>query len=118
MNEPTERPIDPTYEPPIPASEPFPPARLKAERVQLALVQLPGWALSPDGLALVRIFALDTREAALALACLISEICRARGHEAALLLEGARLTATLSSPAAGGVTEADLEIARQLAFQG
>src|SRR5262245_48474134 len=92
--------------------------RLKAERIQLALTQLPGWSLSEAGLPIVRAYQLPTAQAALTLLCLIAEVARAQGHDAKQSVEGKRLTVTLTSPEAGGVTEADLELARQLALMG
>jgi 4a-hydroxytetrahydrobiopterin dehydratase len=91
-------------------------SRLKAERIQLALLQLPGWLLAAEGLEISRPYVLPTREAAVALLCLLIELSRAQGHEAKLLLYGKRLTVTLTSPESGGVTEADLDLARQISF--
>ncbi len=91
--------------------------RLKAERIQLALLQLPGWSLTKDAHSIQRAFQLRTRAGALALTCLIVEISRAQGHEASLQLAGAKLVVTLTSAEIGGVTEADLELARLISLQ-
>lgn len=99
-----------------PATETLTLSRLKAERIQLALHQLPGWILGAEAQAICRPYELPTREAAVILSCLIAELARAQGHEAKLLLFGRHLTVTLTSPESGGVTEADLDLARQISF--
>ncbi|MEP7012835.1 MAG: 4a-hydroxytetrahydrobiopterin dehydratase [Acidobacteriota bacterium] len=90
--------------------------RLKAERIQLALLELPGWVLGAEAESITRFYALPTEEAAVILLCLIAELSRAQGHEAKLLIFGRHLTVTLSSPESRGVTEADLDLARQISF--
>ncbi len=117
MNEPVPTPSTPAPGVPPLAVEALAFSSLKAERIQLALLELPGWFLAEDAGSISRTFEPRTREAALALTCLICEICRAEGHEAALHLTGNRLVVVVSTPEAKGLTEADLELARRIAFQ-
>ncbi|HEV7669876.1 MAG TPA: 4a-hydroxytetrahydrobiopterin dehydratase [Thermoanaerobaculia bacterium] len=109
----TEDPAPPTWPT---STETLKLSSLKAERIQLALEQLPGWALAAEERAIFRSYELPTREAAVALLCLIVELSRPQRREPKLDLSGRHLTVTLSSPESRGVTEADLDLARQIAL--
>ncbi|MGH9360846.1 MAG: 4a-hydroxytetrahydrobiopterin dehydratase [Thermoanaerobaculia bacterium] len=88
---------------------------LKAERIQLLLKEVPRWQLAKDGASLGRAYhGLPSLRAALLLASLAAEVAEQHHHAAALDIRGGRVTVTLTSPEAGGLTEKDFEVAAAL----
>ena len=102
----------PTKSPPRPKFEP-----LKAERIQEFLREHPEWKLRGEARALVRTFGHPGRSSAQAFAAWLAEFTREYGHSARLELYENVVTVTLATPVAGGVTEKDLGLARELEFR-
>jgi len=92
--------------------------RLKPERVQDGLRKLPNWRRSRDGKALVRTFKFTAERAPLAFAELVLAIAAKEGHQPTLTLCGGCVECRLSTPAAGGITARDLEMARRIHVMG
>ena len=86
--------------------------RLKPERVQLGLRKLPNWRQSRDGRSLVRKFAAE--RAPLAFAEWILAIAAKEGHQPTVTLSNGTVECKLSTPAAGGITARDFEMARRI----
>jgi 4a-hydroxytetrahydrobiopterin dehydratase len=87
---------------------------LKAERIQEALQALPGWLPARRGTAIARKYALPGHRSTVALALFVTEIAQEHGAHADLDIRPRRLTVTLTSRAAGGVTQAELDLAQAL----
>ncbi len=87
---------------------------LKAERIQAALRDLPGWSLAADETALERAYDCTSVDAALTFLCYALTTTYDRGQTVRAVLEGFRVVLRLSTPTAGGVTEADLDLAHQI----
>jgi 4a-hydroxytetrahydrobiopterin dehydratase len=105
--------------PPEGASPPGgPPERLKAERVQLALADLPDWKLSGDGGAIVRSFRFSGALAAVLLAALLATLASEAGGYLELAIAQHAVVCSLTTPQTGGVTEEDLELARTISRMG
>jgi len=92
--------------------------RLKPERVQLGLRKLPSWRPSRDGKALVRTFKFTAERAPLAFAELVLAIAEKEGQQPTLTLSGGTVECRLTTPAAGGITLRDLEMARRISILG
>jgi 4a-hydroxytetrahydrobiopterin dehydratase len=92
--------------------------RLKPERVQLGLRKLPSWRPSRDGKALVRTFKFTAERAPLVFAELVLAIAEKEGHQPTLTLSGGTVECRLCTPAAGGITLRDLEMARRISTLG
>jgi 4a-hydroxytetrahydrobiopterin dehydratase len=88
--------------------------RLKPERVQDGLQKLPNWRQSRDGRALVRTFKVANGRAPLALAELILALAEQEGHPSSVTLWNGTVECKLTTPAAGGITCRDLEMARRI----
>jgi len=102
----------PTNQAPRPQIEP-----LKAERIQAFLREHPEWKVRGESHALVRTFGHPGRNSAQAFATWLAEFTRDYGHSARLELYDNVVTVTLATPVAGGVTEKDLGLARELEFR-
>ena len=89
---------------------------LKAERIQAALRELPGWALTAEGTALSRTFqvTVPASRPLVAFAGYVAELARYHGVEADLDVHLGGVTVTLSSRAGGGLTEGEVELAKTL----
>jgi 4a-hydroxytetrahydrobiopterin dehydratase len=93
--------------------------RLKPERVQDGLKKLPNWRPSRDGKALVRSFKFATDRAPLAFAELVLALAAQEGHQPTLTLSAnGTVECKLTTPAAGGITRRDLEMARRISNLG
>jgi 4a-hydroxytetrahydrobiopterin dehydratase len=92
--------------------------RLKPERVQLMLRKLPQWRLSRDGKSLTRSFKFADPKAPLAFAGFITALAVEDGHYPAVTLNRETVVCKLTTPAAGGVTLKDFEMARRISLQG
>jgi pterin-4a-carbinolamine dehydratase len=91
--------------------------RLKAERVQDEVRALPGWEVAGDGAAIRRVFPVEGTARAYFLAYAATYMDEP-GRELALVTLPEGLECRLSTPAAGGVTEQDLELAKELSRLG
>lgn len=99
---------------PKPAGPSTPVQKLKAERVELKLARLPGWEASPDRTQLLRQFDLASRAQAAHLAKQAVDWAARRRGEPWFSLSQRRFQVRLSTPAAGGLTQADFDFARKL----
>lgn len=91
--------------------------RLKAERVQLALRRMPGWALIADGYAIDRVRDLASAHSAAEYGTFVlREAARAR-QKVRIGLNGARVVITVLGPRRGqnrGIGKAQLDFAAGL----
>lgn len=87
-------------------------ALLDAAAVSAALADLPGW--EADGDAIVRTAELPGFPAAIAVVGRVAEIAEARDHHPDIDVRWRTLTFRCSTHSAGGVTEKDVELAREI----
>ena len=91
--------------------------RLKAERVQSALRALPGWRMHRSGAAISRAFRFRSAESPHLFAALAAALARENGRRPpALAVRGREVVCRLASPEAGGVTRADIRLARRISL--
>jgi 4a-hydroxytetrahydrobiopterin dehydratase len=76
------------------------------------LAELPGW--KQQGKALSKEFNLKAFKAAVAFANTVSELAERADHHPDILIQFSKVTLTLSSHDAGGITERDVRLARQI----
>lgn len=88
--------------------------RLKAERIQLLLRGLPGWGTARNGTAISRSYRLPSQRAAVAFALYVNELAADRGMTADLDLRPKRITVTLVSRLARGLTQAEFDLAKAI----
>ena len=94
-----------------------PPTRLKAERVQTALRKLPGWRMHRGGAAISRAFRFRSAESPHLFAALAAALARENGRRPpALAVRGREVVCRLASPEVGGVTRADIRLARRISL--
>ncbi len=84
---------------------------LKAERIQLALRDLPGWSLAADESAIERVYGCTSVDAALTFLCYVLTTSFDRRLKARAVIDGCQVLLRLSTPSVGGVTQADLDFA-------
>ncbi len=97
---------------------PLPPlTRLKAERVQDAVRALPGWEAMRGGAAIRRLFRVPNRARAEFLA-FAGALAARSASEVAIVPSAEGLECRLTTPAAGGVTQKDLELAKEMSLLG
>jgi 4a-hydroxytetrahydrobiopterin dehydratase len=77
-----------------------------------ALAELPGW--KQQGKALSKQFDLKGFKAAMAFAGTVGELADRNDHHPDILIQFGKVTLTLSSHDAGGVTDRDVRLARQI----
>jgi pterin-4a-carbinolamine dehydratase len=92
--------------------------RLKPERVQLLLNKLPAWRVSPDGCSVSRTFKFTDEVTLLAFAGFVLTVASKASHFPAVTLHRSTMTCKLTTPAAGGLTLKDFEIARRISLLG
>jgi 4a-hydroxytetrahydrobiopterin dehydratase len=85
---------------------------LSDEEITEALAGLPGWTRSGDSIA-ATVQLADFREAILYTGA-IAYLAEAANHHPDILIEWNRVTLTLSTHAAGGLTGADMNLAGQI----
>jgi pterin-4a-carbinolamine dehydratase len=91
--------------------------RLKAERVQDALRALPGWRLLRSGAAITRAFRFRSAETPLLFAALVGALAREGCHPPpAITVYDREVVCRLASPESGGVTRADIRLARRISL--
>jgi 4a-hydroxytetrahydrobiopterin dehydratase len=86
-------------------------ARLRPEDISSRLVGLDGWSAAARGQAITRTYTLPTFRAALAFVAFVGEIAEAKNHHPDIDVRYNKVTLTLSTHDAGGVTASDLEVA-------
>ncbi|HKI87181.1 MAG TPA: 4a-hydroxytetrahydrobiopterin dehydratase [Thermoanaerobaculia bacterium] len=92
--------------------------RLKAERIQRELKRLPGWEPAARGKAIRRTYELPGFRAALAFVAYVGELAEAKQHHPDIDIRYNKVTLTLSTHDAGGVTGKDVEMAAMINQRG
>ena len=77
-----------------------------------ALAELPGW--QQQGKTISKMFDLKGFKAAMAFSGTVGELAMRADHHPDILIQFHKVTLTLSSHDAGGVTDRDLRLARQI----
>jgi len=90
------------------------PGRLKPERVQLQLADLPGWNVQPGGRGIIRHYQFPDMGQALAFLDVVGALGRAQGRLPEVALHGGGATVSVPMPQAGWIASADYELARAL----
>ena len=85
--------------------------RLRTEDIAAGLESLAGWSAAARGQAITRTYTLPTFRAALAFVAFVGEIAEAKNHHPDVDIRYNKVTLTLSTHDAGGVTASDLELA-------
>lgn len=80
--------------------------------VQTALAELPGWRR--EGKALVKTFDMHAFKGAVAFVAKVADLAERADHHPDLLIQMKKVTITLSSHDAGGITSRDTRLARQI----
>jgi pterin-4a-carbinolamine dehydratase len=105
-----------------PAAGGEPPARplgrLKAERVQDRVREMPGWKVTRGGAAISRLFYVRSPQAQAHFLAFAGTLAQQAGRELAVTLVAEGLECRLTTPAAGGVTLQDLELAKEISLLG
>lgn len=86
--------------------------KLSDVEVQRALGALPGWSRRGD--ALSRTYTFPTFAEGIAFVGRVAQLADARDHHPDIDIRYTKVTLTLSTHDAGGVTEADLDLARAI----
>ena len=97
-----------------PATDPD--ARLKAERVQLYLAELPGWKLAEDGGAILRVFRFSGSGSPLLFAALVGVLAGEAGQQPVVTVTGETVICQLTTPEVGGVTLRDVALAGKISL--
>jgi 4a-hydroxytetrahydrobiopterin dehydratase len=88
------------------------PSALSDLEIQRALGQLPGWARR--GGTLTKTYRFRTFRSAAGFVMRIAEVAERRAHYPDVDVRGPAVTCTLTTPAAGGVTQDDLDLAGEI----
>ena len=91
--------------------------KMKAERIQRLSRELPGWK-PVRGKEITRTYALPSFRAAIAFVNYVAELAEAAGHHPDIDIRYSKVTLTLSTHDAGGLTEKDLELAARIDGRG
>lgn len=86
--------------------------RLDEAQIQEQLRSIPDW--SRDGDAITRKFTLKSFPAALMFASTAGHLAEVADHHPDILIQWKHVTLTLSTHSAGGLTEKDFALARQI----
>ncbi len=89
-----------------------PGGRLKAERIQTQLRSVPGWRGKDRRKAIARTYTFPGFRASIAFVNLVAELAEARDHHPDIDIRYNKVTLTLSTHSAGGLTEKDFDLAR------
>ncbi len=87
-------------------------SRLSDLEIQRALGTLPGWSRRAD--VLTKTFAWPTFEQGIAFVTRVAKAADAMDHHPDIDIRYTKVTFALSTHDAGGITERDLELARQI----
>ncbi|MFQ5526738.1 MAG: 4a-hydroxytetrahydrobiopterin dehydratase [Thermoanaerobaculia bacterium] len=82
---------------------------LTPEEIKQALAGTPGWAL--DGDSITRTYKFPSFRAALAFVAFVGELAEDRDHHPDIDVRWAKVSLTLSTHSAGGLTEKDFDLA-------
>ncbi len=85
---------------------------LTPEEIEAALAETPGW--TPSGAAISRTFTLPSFTAALTFAAAVGHLAERANHHPDILIQYRRVTFTLSTHDAGGLTDKDFALAREI----
>jgi 4a-hydroxytetrahydrobiopterin dehydratase len=88
------------------------PARLTPADVQKRLGHIPGWQLQGD--AIQRAYKFSDFVAAMAFVNFVAGLAERRDHHPDILIQYNRVTLTLSTHSAGGLTALDFELAKDI----
>jgi 4a-hydroxytetrahydrobiopterin dehydratase len=92
---------------------------MKAERIQIELEPVhDDWECAEDGKALRRTYRFPNFRAAIAFVSFVAELAEAADHHPDIDVRYSKVTLTLSTHSAGGVTEKDFELIREIDHQG
>jgi 4a-hydroxytetrahydrobiopterin dehydratase len=86
--------------------------KLTEDEIARRLAALPGWEIAGD--ALRRVYPFPDFKAAMAFANAVADKAEARDHHPDLLVQWGRVTLTLTTHDAGGLTERDFDLAREI----
>jgi 4a-hydroxytetrahydrobiopterin dehydratase len=86
--------------------------KLAPERIDERLASLPDWSLTGD--AMQRTFSFDNFVQAIAFVNKVAELAEKHQHHPDILVRYKKVTLTLSTHDAGGLTDKDFELAREL----
>jgi pterin-4a-carbinolamine dehydratase len=89
-------------------------ARLKAERIQELLRELPGWTAARNATEISRRYTLSSPRAAVAFAHFVTETAIDHGMAADLDLRPNHVVVTLASRLARSLTEAEFDLAKAI----
>ena len=95
-----------------PPSQPPMASRLSDLEIQRALGTLPGWSRRAD--VLTKTFTWPTFEQGIAFVTRVAKAADAMDHHPDIDIRYTKVTFALSTHDAGGITERDLELARQI----
>jgi 4a-hydroxytetrahydrobiopterin dehydratase len=88
------------------------PAALPGERIAQRLHEVPGWSL--QGHTIVRTFACGDFDGAMRFANDVARVANAANHHPDIAISWDRVTLTLWSHDAGGLTDRDFDLARTI----
>ena len=83
--------------------------RLKSERIQSQITALPGWEI--EGESIRRTYKFPNFRSALAFVQFVGELAEAQDHHPDIDVRYSKVTLTLSTHSAGGLTEKDFRLA-------
>ena len=86
--------------------------RLSPEQVRIRLREMTGWELSGD--AIRRRYAFQSFKESLAFVNRVAELAERADHHPDILIEYSKVTLTLSTHDAAGLTEVDFALARSI----
>lgn len=87
-------------------------SKLKAERIQQRLAELPGWEVGEGDGALVKSYVFPTVRAASLFAALVVEMGAAAGHVPTITQRRLKVEVEIATDFDGGLSELDLDLAR------
>ena len=85
------------------------PERLNSEQIQMRVSTVPDWTLEEDFIR--RTYQMPGFRAALAFVQFVGELAEARDHHPDIEIRYNKVTLTLSTHSAGGLTDKDFELA-------
>ncbi len=89
------------------------PERLTAEQIQAALATLSGWALK-GGLEIAKQYTFKDFVEAMRFVNRVAELAEAADHHPDITIRYKRVILVLATHSAGGLTEKDIALARQI----
>lgn len=86
--------------------------RLSEEEIQAAMPRVPGWERRGD--AIVRSYKFADFKGAMGFVNRVAELAEKANHHPDILIQYSKVTLTLSTHSAGGLTDKDFELAAQI----